>query len=257
MYFTTIVSGSSGNCILVSSGNTTLLVDGGCSVKALKAGIQELAIPPQSIKGMLITHEHADHVSGAARICRAFDIPLYASEKTWEALPFRDEYFTAERHKFAYGMTIGDLSIDFFRLSHDSVQPVGFVFSHGGKRVGIATDTGMVTQSMLRLLQNVHGLVLEANHDADMLRRGPYPFPLKQRVISQQGHLSNDQAANLLLTISGENTRQVLLAHLSAVNNRPDLARTAVEQAIKGSPYHDHLSIHIAPRKKPHPLLEV
>ncbi|MDO4733479.1 MAG: MBL fold metallo-hydrolase, partial [Bacillota bacterium] len=138
MRFATICSGSSGNCVYVGGGKTHVLVDGGCSLKALKAALSQFSVGEGALKALFITHEHTDHINGAARIAKHFGIPVFASEQTWEKLPFREDFFPWQRHKFEYGMEIGELGLDFFRLSHDAVQPVGMLFEHAGKRVAVA-----------------------------------------------------------------------------------------------------------------------
>ncbi len=257
MKFTTIVSGSSGNCVYVEGGRTGLLIDAGCSIRALRAALAGLHIEESRIAGILITHEHSDHISGAARISRRLSLPIYASELTWENLPFREDFFGWERHIFDYGMEIGDIGLDFFRLSHDAAQPVGFVFEHQCQRIGLATDTGMVTPSMRRLLKNVSALILEANHDHPLLMGGPYPRFLKQRVASERGHLSNAQAAAALSELIGGETRAVLLARLSATNNTPELARSAAVAALSSRLEDGGLYLDIAPRYTPHGLIDL
>jgi len=257
MKFTTIVSGSSGNCVYVEGGRTGLLIDAGCSIRALRAALAGLHIEESRLAGILITHEHTDHISGAARISRRLSVPLFASGLTWENLPFREDFFGWERHIFDYGMEIGGIGLDFFRLSHDAAQPVGFVFEHQGQRIGLATDTGTVTPSMHRLLKDADALVFEANHDRPMLMNGPYPRYLKQRVASERGHLSNEQTAAALAELAGPRTRAVLLAHLSATNNTPELALASASAALAPRLDAGGLYLDIAPRYAPHALIDL
>ena len=257
MKFSTIVSGSSGNCVLIQGGSANILVDAGCSLRYLRNALAELHIDESSLSAILITHEHTDHVSGAARISRQLGLPVYATEHTWEKLPFREDFFAWERHVFDYGMEIGNIGLDFFRLSHDAAQPVGFVFEHKGQRIGVATDTGVITPSMNRLLKNVHGLVLEANHDPVMLQQGSYPAFLKRRVISENGHLSNAQAGAALAQFVGDKTRAVILAHLSANNNLPELALSTIKNCLQYSRHYSDVAITIAPRSRVHPLVNI
>ena len=255
MEFTTIASGSSGNCIYIKGGNTTLLIDVGCAMKHVCASLHELGSSIEDIDAILVTHEHSDHINRVAQLSKKYHIPVYASELTWESLPFYDDYFRWERHIFDYGMEIGDIGLDFFRLSHDAVQPVGLLLEHNGHQVGIATDTGMVTPSMYRKLSNVDGLVFEANHDTAMLQHGTYPLFLKQRVSSDKGHLSNAQAAEAVAKLAGPKTKHIILAHLSEKNNMPQLALQEVSNAFtsdEGTP-----NISIAPRRAAHPLIAV
>ena len=255
MKFTTIASGSSGNCIYIKAGNTNLLIDVGCPMKHVKDSLAALGSSIEAIDAILITHEHSDHISRVAQLSKKYHIPVYASELTWKNLPFYDDYFRWERHIFDYGMEIGDIGLDFFRLSHDAVQPVGLLFEHNGHRVAIATDTGMVTPSMYRKLSNLDGLIFEANHDTSMLMHGSYPFFLKQRVASDKGHLSNRQAAEALVKLAGAKTRHIILAHLSEKNNHPDLALQEVSRAFAFSDAAPDISI--APRRAVHPLIAV
>lgn len=256
MKFTTIVSGSSGNCVYVEGGRTGLLIDAGCSVRALRAALAGLHIDESRIAGVLITHEHSDHISGAARISRRLSLPIFASGLTWENLPFRQDFFGWERHIFDYGMEIGDIGLDFFRLSHDAVQPVGFVFHHQGQRIALATDTGVVTPAMAKMIQGADAFVFEANHDRPMLMQGPYPYYLKQRVASEKGHLANEQSAVALAQLAGPATKAVLLAHLSATNNTPELARSAAAAALCAQ-LDAGLYLGVAPRYSPHGLIDL
>lgn len=257
MRFTSICSGSSGNCIYVNGGKTHVLVDVGCSMKALNAALGSIGLSIADLSGILITHEHSDHVSGVARIAKRYGVPIFASERTWEKLPFRQDFLPWEQHKFEYGMEIGELGMDFFRLSHDAVQPVGMLFSHRGQRLGVATDTGVITPSMCRMLTNIEGLVLEANHCPEMLRRGPYPYYLKQRILSEHGHLSNQQAGAALCSLLGKRSQAVLLSHLSHVNNEPELALKQVCSQLQGCPHLEHTQLFVALRCAPHPLIEL
>ena len=152
-------------------------------------------------------------------------------------------------------MTIGELKFDFFRLSHDSVQPVGIIVEHEGRRLAIATDTGCVTPSMAKSLQDCDGYILEANHDLDMLKKGPYSYALKRRVMSDHGHLSNAQAALALSQLAGPHTKHVILAHLSETNNTPELAMGQVMAVMQGAAFHPMITV--APRHVPHKLVEL
>ncbi len=253
MEFSTIASGSSGNCIYVCGGDTRILVDVGCSMRQVKNALIEFGTTIEQIDAIFISHEHSDHVSKVAQLSRRFDIPVYASPKTWHKLPFCQDYFAYERHIFEYGMEIKDLCVDFFRLSHDAVEPVGFIFGHLEQKIAIATDTGVITAAMYQQLQNIDGLVFEANHDRSLLMQGAYPAFLKQRVAGEFGHLSNTQAAEALARLVGPNTQQIILAHLSEQNNCPALAFETVAAALEQVEHNTKLSI--APRKTAHPLV--
>jgi phosphoribosyl 1,2-cyclic phosphodiesterase len=231
------------------------LVDAGCSMRQVKNSLLDFDTSIEKIDAIFVSHEHHDHISKVAQLSRRFDIPVYASIKTWRNLPFYDDYFPWERHIFEYGMKIGEMCVDFFRLSHDAVEPCGFVFGYQGKRVGIATDTGLITSSMLRQLADVDGLVFEANHDCSMLRQGSYPAFLKHRVAGEYGHLSNDQAVEALSKLVGINTQQIILAHLSEQNNCPKLAYRAVRTALDRMNL--DIAVSVAPGKTAHPLVAI
>ena len=255
MKFATIVSGSSGNCIYIEGGSTRVLVDAGLTLKTLKAACKEYGCEPADFAAILITHEHNDHISGAERIWRRFGVPLWASVSTWEHLPFSACFSEKERHMFEYGMTIGELKFDFFRLSHDSVQPVGIIVEHEGLRLAIATDTGCVTPSMAKSLQDCDGYILEANHDLDMLKKGPYRYALKRRVMSDHGPLSTAQAALALSQLAGPHTKHGIWAHLSETNTTPELAMGQVMAVMQGAAFHPMITV--APRHVPHKLVEL
>ena len=254
MEFATIASGSSGNCVYVHVGDTRVLVDVGCPMKQVKAALADFGTDITEIDAILVTHEHNDHVSKVPMLSKRFDIPVYASGRTWENLPFYDDYFPWERHIFEYGMKIGDLDLDFFKLYHDAVEPVGIVMSVDGQRVGVATDTGKVSDAMLRHLNDIDGLVLEANHDRGMVINGPYPGCLKQRILSDHGHLSNEQAGQALCRIIGPHTSHVIMAHLSETNNEPGLALAEVRRLLTAAEIDSSL-ISVAPRKTAHELI--
>jgi len=254
MEFSTIASGSSGNCIYIKGGNTRILVDVGCSMKLIKTSLSQFDTSIEEIEAILVTHEHSDHVSRVAQLSRRYAIPVYASALTWENLPFYNDYFPSDRHIFDYGMEIGDVALDFFRLSHDAVQPVGMIFEQGGQHIGLVTDTGIVTEAMYRQLTNMDGLIIESNHDLSLLRYGPYPAYLKKRVASELGHLSNTQTAEALCRLVGPLTRQVILAHLSETNNRPELALDEVCRVLEVS-CPEKTAVSVAPRKAAHPLI--
>ncbi len=256
MEFTTLASSSSGNCIYVCGGNTRILIDAGCSATYLKRSLASIGVALESIKAVLITHEHCDHINGAAVINRQYDIPIFASRLTWNNLPFITEIPEYQRHIFEYDMKIGELTIDFFKLYHDAIQPVGMIICHNNSKLGIVTDTGKVSDSMLQLLLGADGLVFEANYDQGMLEDGDYPYFLKQRIKSVNGHLSNQQAAEAIAAIVSEKTKEVLLAHLSRSNNTPLAAITAVEQRLQQA-VGSNLSVSVAPAKEPHRLLRI
>ncbi len=224
MLFYTLASGSKGNCAYIAAGRTSLLVDAGISCARIERGLREQGCDPAKLAAILLTHEHRDHIAGVERLALKYGLPVYASPKTWAALPFAD-LPASLRRQFSYDMQLGDFSLDFCKISHDAVQPVGLVLQAEGKRLAYVTDTGCVTRGMCHSLRRLDALVLESNHDRTMLMQGPYAPSLKQRVAGAFGHLANVQAAELLdKLLEAEPGCRVMLAHLSETNNRPELA---------------------------------
>lgn len=236
MEFFTIASSSAGNCAFVRGGDTTLLIDAGISAGKIEQALRTMGEDPVRLSGILLTHEHSDHIAGVEKLAMKFGVPVYASPKTWSALPFAEKIPYYLKQEFAYDMQIGDVKLDFCKTYHDAVQPVGMVLEAEGKRLGYVTDTGAVTKGMLHSLHDLAGLVIESNHDRGMLAAGPYPAALKRRVAGQLGHLANEQAAELVgyLLEKGRlaDEGHIVLAHLSETNNRPEVAYRAVAPVV-------------------------
>lgn len=228
-------SGSRGNCTLVESGNTSILVDAGFSGVEIRRRLQHIGRELESITAVLVTHEHNDHISGAGIVSRQAQIPLYANSATFKATGSRlgkvssfEEFGTGEQ------FSLNGLQVHPFAVSHDTADPVGFVISDGEYSVGYCTDTGKITTLVTHHLRECDALVLESNHDPKMLRDGPYPLYLQQRVKSNQGHLANEEAGRFLQKIAAHKLRYVVLAHLSETNNLPELALDCARQYLDG-----------------------
>lgn len=232
MYFFTLASSSSGNCALACSGQTKLLIDAGLSAAKLEKALYAVGERPENLTAILLTHEHIDHINGVARLAYKYSLPVYAAPKTWASLADVPAYL---QNDYSYDLRLGDFSLEFCKISHDAVQPVGLVLCAEGRRLAYITDTGCVTRGMLAALsQPLDGLVLEANHDRQMLARGPYPYVLKQRVGGEHGHMSNDQTAQLLNWYVRRNGLcRIMLAHLSETNNTPERAYLAAAQVLQ------------------------
>ena len=252
-------SGSKGNATLVEAGATRVLIDNGFSCKELLARLRAAGVEPESIGALLLTHEHNDHVGGAGVLARRLGIPVFGNVPTLRAaeaklgdVPQLREFDTGDTFAFEA------LEIHAFSLSHDTADPVGFTLSDGRRRVGYCTDTGKVTRLIRHALTNCEALILEANHDVDMLRSGPYPLQLQQRVLSNKGHLDNPTALNLAAELAnadaGGRLRRLVLAHLSETNTAPELVRREIE-ARRGQL--SGLEIHIASQHRPTPWVEV
>jgi phosphoribosyl 1,2-cyclic phosphodiesterase len=227
-----LASGSKGNSLLVESGRTRLMIDAGLSARELRRRLDVVGVAPESIDALLITHEHTDHVRGLGPLVRQLDLPVYL--QTDLAGQLADVGKPQCVHEFAAGedFTINDLTVSPFAITHDSLAPVGFTLSGEHGKVGVATDLGVVTRLVTESLRGCRVLVLETNHDEEMLRDGPYPWPLKQRVRSAHGHLSNRAGSSLLQELLWKGLESVFLGHLSETNNRPELALTSANQVL-------------------------
>ncbi len=231
---TVLGSGSAGNATCIAGDGVTILVDAGFSCRELAGRLRAVGVGPESLQGLLITHEHADHVRGAARFSRSFGVPVYCSAATFRAAGL-DREAIPEWIEVEAGapFAVGGLTITPFPVPHDAVDTVGYVVQAEGRRVGYATDLGHGAAPVREGLAGCDLLVLESNHDVDLLQSGPYPEVVKQRILSRHGHLDNESAAELLADVAGERTRRVVLAHLSRTNNRPALAVEAARREFE------------------------
>jgi phosphoribosyl 1,2-cyclic phosphodiesterase len=237
---TVLASGSKGNCTLVSSSGTRLLVDAGLSCRELLRRLIKCAEDPRCIDAILVTHEHSDHVGGLYVLARTLKIPVYMTGATYQAYQRSTRDSAGERVRlerlevFNAGHTfqIGDITVTPFTIPHDAVDPVGYTFRSEGIKVGIATDLGYMPVSVRDHIRGCHVLMIESNHDLELLRGGPYPWSVKQRVMSRVGHLSNDALANFLTSDYDGGAEYLILAHLSEQNNHPEIARVTAERAL-------------------------
>ncbi len=221
--FVSLISGSSGNATFISDGKTNLLIDCGMSGKKLKEALHAIDVLPESIDALLLTHEHIDHTRGAGIVSRRYNIPVYATEGTYSAMDvgkIEDINLVTEETEFE----IGSIAVKPFAIPHDAAQPVGYCFSVGGEKYSLATDIGKMNMNILNSITGSKKVLLESNHDIEMLRYGSYPFPLKQRILGDFGHLSNELAAKTALYLVQNGTEHIMLGHLSKENNRPEIA---------------------------------
>jgi len=248
-------SGSKGNCLYVESGGLAILVDAGFTGKEITRRLALIDRRPEQIAAIFITHEHSDHILGVGVLSRRLSIPVYSTHGTFLAGEAKLGRPHAWR-EFASGdrLEIGGLSLRSFAISHDASDPVGFVIDDGTHRLASCTDTGCATNLIRTRLACCQSLVLEFNHDPDMLKNGPYPLELQQRIRSRRGHLANAQAGELLSELVHDGLRQVVAAHLSEANNLPPLALAAARQAL-GDGWDG--SLLAARQDQPTPLFEV
>lgn len=237
--FCTLFSSSSGNCAFISDGKTNLLIDAGVSAAKICYALAEIGYTPFDIHGILLTHEHRDHVSGVGVLSRNYSIPVYANSGTIEkTMAVTGWIFDDYIHTFKSNekFSIGDIEVFSFSIPHDTVDPVGYTFRFGGKYYSIATDIGCVTDSVLKHLCRSEAVLIESNHDVQMLKDGPYPYHLKNRILGNKGHLSNECAAHLAAQLVKWGTKRIALGHLSEKNNMPDVAyKTTADCFLKNN----------------------
>lgn len=236
MRFAYLGSGSSGNALLVESGSTRILLDCGFPLKETLLRLQRLGVEGHSLTAIVVTHEHDDHVSGVGRLARKFALPVWLTRGTWRGSRGSLEETTLHFIEGYQSLEIGDLEVTPFPVPHDAGEPAQYVFSDGAVKLGVLTDVGKATTHIRSVLSGCDALALECNHDVEMLQRGPYPPALKSRVGGAFGHLSNDQAMDLLRGLDRSRLRHVIGVHLSRQNNTPALARRALSEALGCSP---------------------
>ncbi|RKD32103.1 MBL fold metallo-hydrolase [Thermohalobacter berrensis] len=229
--FCSIASGSSGNCQYIETEKIRILIDGGLSGKKIENGLESIGVEPNTIDYILVTHEHKDHTKGVGVLSRRYNIPIYANESTWKGMMngignIKDENILT--FKTDKDFELRDLGIFPFRVSHDANEPVGFCFCYKKEKISLLTDTGYVSENIKKCIKNSSLIMLESNHDKEMLKMGKYPWFLKKRILSEIGHLSNEDAGEIIADIVSGRGEKVLLAHLSKENNFPELAYQTV-----------------------------
>ena len=265
MRLCSIASGSSGNCIYVGSEATHLLVDVGISGKKTETGLNSLGVSPRDLDGILITHEHADHIAGIGVMARKYEVPIYATAGTIEAIKACSNVGKIEEDLFIEvqadkKLTIKDITVNPMKISHDAAEPVAYRFSYGSRKIAVCTDLGVYNDYTVECLKGMDALLLEANHDVNMLQVGPYPYYLKQRILGDRGHLSNENSGRLLSRILHDKLNTIILGHLSKDNNLPELAYEAVRMEITmgENPYKaEDFDIQVAKRSDVSPIIQI
>ncbi len=232
-----VASGSSGNCICVGSDTTHVLIDVGLSGKRIESGLNEFNHTASDMKGILITHEHIDHVAGLGVMARRYHLPIYATAGTIDAMKKMRSLGNIDEELFhpikgEVDFCIGDLTFHPMKVSHDAAEPVAYRFTDGKNKLAVVTDLGYYTKELVEDLQGLDGLLLESNHDVRMLETGIYPYPLKQRILGKQGHLSNETCGQFLNELLHDHFSGVLLGHLSKENNLEELAYETVRVSV-------------------------
>lgn len=264
MRFESIASGSSGNCIYTGSDTTHILVDVGISCKRTRTALQEIDLDLRDLDGIFITHEHTDHIQGLPVLAKRTRMPIYATPGTIRALRAMPKLSEIEPERFVpveadKKVSLGDLTIEPMRISHDAAEPVGYRIRCGRKKISICTDLGCFTDYTVECLRESDVILLEANHDVNMLQVGPYPYPLKQRILGKRGHLSNVSSGRLLSRILNPHMKGIFLGHLSKENNLPELAFETVRVELLEADCMfrpEDLPIRVADRQKVSGLVE-
>ena len=253
--FCSLYSGSSGNSLFVESENTKLLVDAGVSGKKIEEALANLEIDPTSIDGILITHEHSDHVQGLGTFAKKFNLPVFVNEKTLDAMPKQKEKISEKNIKLFNineKFEIGDLKVKPFSIPHDAANPCGFNIFKDDKKISIATDIGHMTNGILKNLEDSIFIMLESNYDPEVLKYSKYPYQLKTRIAGPDGHLSNELAGKTISYLLNSGLKQAVLGHLSKQSNFPELAYKTVIEEIMCTKYDENsLKLSVASRDIP------
>ncbi|MBP3338903.1 MAG: MBL fold metallo-hydrolase [Lachnospiraceae bacterium] len=264
MRFLSIASGSSGNCIYIGDEKTHLLIDTGISKKRVEEGLNSIGLSLMDIDGILLTHEHSDHIMGLGVILRKYDIPVYGSAGTIDAVKYSKYVDKVDMNLFREiyidkKFKINTLTVNPFEISHDATMPCAYKVNSNEKSCAVATDMGCYNDYIVNNLTDTDVMLLEANHDIRMLQTGPYPYYLKQRILSDHGHLCNEMSGRLIDSLLCDKTKKIFLGHLSKENNFPDLAYESVRAEInlsESAHNADDFDISVAHRDKPSECIE-
>jgi len=254
--FTILGSGSAGNCAYLETDETRVLIDAGFSGRQIRQRLATIGRTPESLHGILITHEHTDHVQGLASLCGRIEAPLYCNRLTKEAIENQlDIQFNARVFSTGATFEIGDILIETFSVPHDAYDPVGFLLRTSAGNIGVLTDLGHATKLVIERVRAAHALVLETNHDVKLLQEDrKRPWSIKQRILSRHGHLSNEAAAEAAEQIASADLRHLYLGHLSRDCNRPELAHRVVGERLKQAGA-THIQIEMTDQHNPSPTL--
>ena len=236
MKFSVLASGSTGNAVYVESGNQAFIVDAGLTGKKMEQLFAKIDRDIKKLSGILVTHEHSDHIKGVGVLARKYNVPVFANEKTWQAMTPSVGNIPLDQ-RFQFNMetvqTFGTLEIESFGVSHDAADPMFYTFHENGRKLAVITDTGYVSDRMKGIIRGADAFVFESNHDVNMLQMGSYPWSTKRRILSDVGHVSNEDAAIAMSDVVFEKDTHIYLSHLSKDNNMKDLARLSVAQTLQ------------------------
>jgi phosphoribosyl 1,2-cyclic phosphodiesterase len=263
MIFCPLYSGSSGNSIFISSGDSKILIDAGLPGKKIDEALNSINVSAKELDGIFVTHEHSDHIKGVGIISRKYDVPIYANSETWSAM--EKSLGNIKEHNIKImdrrsTVEIGDMAIKSFAIPHDAICPVGYTVTNNTKIVSVATDIGVFTEEIHNNIKGSDIILLESNHDISMVKFGPYPYSLKRRILSEVGHLSNDACGEAIVNIARAGLgKRIILGHLSNTNNNPDLAYQTVLNIIEenGLKNGQDILLSMASRNNPSKAMEL
>ncbi len=259
--FTSLYSGSSGNCLFVETENTKILIDAGVSLKKIEKGLENFDVLPSNLDAVIVTHEHTDHIQSLGNLSKKFDIPVFATPKTFDAMPKQTEKIT-DKNKNNINIdekfSIGDIEILPFKIPHDAADPCGFTLFSNNKKISIATDVGHMTNDILKHIDGSEFILLEANYDSNVLKYTKYPFKLKERIAGPSGHLSNKAAGQTINYLINSGLKKAVLGHLSKESNFPELAyQTVVNEILSSGTNIDNFNLSVASRDFPGKLITI
>ena len=236
MQVSVLASGSTGNATYIETPEHQVLIDAGLSGKKIEELMNSIGRTLNDVDSLFVTHEHTDHSKGVGVLARRYGMDVYANQKTWDAMtPKIGKIKLEQKHLLEAGevLSLGELDVESFGVSHDAADPQFYEVHHAGHSFAIVTDTGYVSERVEGVIRDAEAILMECNHDTEMLRMGPYPWALKQRIMSDTGHLSNEDGARALIDVLGNDTKQIFLGHLSKENNIKELAHLTVENIMK------------------------
>ncbi|MDP4144860.1 MAG: MBL fold metallo-hydrolase [Bacillota bacterium] len=260
MKFCSLYSGSSGNSMFIASDNARILIDAGLPGKHIEKALTDIGELPNAIDAIFITHEHVDHVKGVGVLSRKYSIPIYANKPTWDGMASTIGKIKEENIRIIDNNTISikDMDIVPYNISHDAAMPYGYGVYNGNKKVCVATDLGYFSEEVKKNISDADVILLESNHDVEMLKFGPYPYVLKRRILSNIGHLSNEDCGKAIVDIVGSKPKNIILGHLSKTNNHPDLAYETVVSVLNanGVKLNEDVKVSMAKRDIPSNYIE-
>ena len=259
--FTSLYSGSSGNCLFVETQNTKILIDAGVSLRKIEKGLDSINVLPEDLNAIIVTHEHSDHIQSLGNLSKKFDLPVFATSKTFDAMPKQTEKISETNKKsinINEKFSIGDIEILPFQIPHDAADPCGFTLYSDNKKISIATDIGHMTNDILKQIDGSEFILLESNYDSNVLKYTKYPFKLKERIAGPTGHLSNKIAGQTINYLINSGLKNAVLGHLSKESNFPELAyQTVMDEIISNGTNIENFNLSVAKRDNPSNVINI